>query len=77
MQRQEFAVRSEVKTAESILHAMYVMNPIILRQSDTIGRLAPGVIDDVAFTTINPLENISGLAEYDAVTQVVEPNVPV
>ena len=56
---------------------MYVMNPIILRKGDTIGRLAPGMDGDVVFTTINPLENIAGLANEDSVTQVVKRGVPV
>lgn len=72
MQRQEFAVRSQVQSAEEILHAMYVMNPIILKQTDRIGRLAPGMAGDVVFSSVNPLEDIAGLAADDAVTQVVK-----
>ncbi|XOV82099.1 MAG: amidohydrolase family protein [bacterium] len=77
MQRQEFAVRAEVQSAESILHAMYVMNPIILRRPDRIGRLAPGMAGDVVLTPVNPLQDIAGLAAEDAVTQVVKGGLPV
>ena len=77
MQREEFAVRAKVQSAESILHAMYVMNPIILRKAESIGRLAPGMAGDVVLAQVNPLDDIAGLAKDDAVTQVVKNGVPV
>ena len=77
MQRDEFAIRAEVQTAEAILHAMYVMNPIILKRADSIGRLAAGMNGDVVITPVNPLENIAGLAADDAITQVIKRGVVV
>ncbi|MCB1645845.1 MAG: amidohydrolase family protein [Pseudomonadales bacterium] len=76
LQRAEFAIRAEIQSAESILHAMYVMNPIILKKSDEIGRLKPGMRGDVVITPVNPLENISGLADENAVTQVLKRGQP-
>ena len=49
-----------------------MMNPIILKRADSIGRLAAGMNGDVVITSVNPLENIAGLAANDAVTQVVK-----
>ncbi|MCL4159381.1 UNVERIFIED_CONTAM: hypothetical protein GTU68_010959 [Idotea baltica] len=72
MQRQEFAIRSQVQSAEAILRAMYVMNPILLRKADSIGRLAPGMAGDVVVSKVNPLEDIAGLANDDALTHVVK-----
>ena len=75
-QRDEFAIRAEVQSAEEILHAMYVMNPIILNRADSIGRLAPGMAGDVVITPVNPLENINELASPDAVSQVIKRGQP-
>lgn len=77
MQRQEFAVRAEVQSAESILHAMYVMNPVILRKADSIGRLSPNMLGDVVLTSVNPLNDVSGLAKDDAIMQVIKRGIPV
>jgi len=77
MQKDEFAIRAEVQSAEAILHAMYVMNPLILGKQDQIGRLAPGMKGDVVLSTVNPLENIAALASDDAITQVVQDGAPV
>lgn len=76
MQRDEFAVRSAVQRAESILHAMYVMNPIILRKEGEIGRLAPGMLGNAVLTPVNPLEDIAGLAAPGAITRVLKRGVP-
>ncbi len=77
MQREEFAIRAQVQSAEAILHAMYIMNPIILNKVDEIGRLAPGMRGDVVLSSVNPLENIAGLADDNAVTQVIQRGQPV
>lgn len=77
MQRGEFAIRAQVQSAEAILHAMYIMNPIILNKVDEIGHLAPGMRGDVVLSLVNPLENIAGLAEDSAVTQVIQRGTPV
>jgi imidazolonepropionase-like amidohydrolase len=76
MQRQEFAIRAQIQTAEAILHAMYVVNPTILNKSDEIGRLSPGMAGNVVITPVNPLDNIAGLAEPDAVTTVIQRGKP-
>lgn len=72
LQRHEFAIRAQVQSAESILNAMYVVNPQILKKADQIGRLEPGMQGDVVLTNINPLEDIAGLANDEAVTQVIK-----
>jgi imidazolonepropionase-like amidohydrolase len=56
---------------------MYVMNPIILKRPDSIGRLAPGMNGDVVITPINALQDIAALADDDAITQVIKRGVPV
>ena len=76
MQRHEFAIRAEIQSAESILKAMYVMNPIILNKSAEIGRLHPGMRGDVVITHVNPLDNIKGLDADDAVSQVLQRGQP-
>ncbi|MCP5182021.1 MAG: amidohydrolase family protein [Pseudomonadales bacterium] len=75
MQREEFALRARVQSAGAILHAMYVVNPVILQRPD-IGRLAPGMQGDAVITTVNPLENIAALANDDAVSTVIQRGVP-
>ncbi|MEQ9452738.1 MAG: amidohydrolase family protein [Pseudomonadales bacterium] len=77
MQRQEFAIRAQVQSAEAILHAMYVMNPMILQKADEIGRLAPGMVGDAVLTPVNPLENISALADDNAISQVIQRGTPI
>jgi len=77
LQREEFAIRAEVQSAESILHAMYVINPRLLRRASDIGRLQPGMYGDVVISPVNPLERIGDLARADAVTQVVKRGVEV
>lgn len=72
LQRHEFAIRAEVQSAESILNAMYVVNPMILKRADQIGRLEPSMQGDVVLTTVNPLDDIASLANDDAVTQVIK-----
>ena len=77
LQRHEFAIRAEVQSAESILHAMYVMNPIILNRANEIGRLTPGMRGDVVLTPVDPLADIAGLARDHAVTRVIQAGTPV
>jgi imidazolonepropionase-like amidohydrolase len=77
LQRHEFAIRAEVQSAESILHAMYVMNPIILNRADKIGRLSPGMQGDVVLSSVDPLADIAGLAQDDVVTEVIQAGVAV
>jgi len=72
MQREEFAIRAQVQSAESILRAMYVINPRILGRADTIGHLGPGMYGDVVISRVNPLDDIGGLARPDAVTRVIK-----
>lgn len=72
LERQEFAIRAEVQSAQSILKSMYVMNPIILKRQDQIGKLDVGMQGDVVLTNVNPLENIAGLANDDAVVHVLQ-----
>ena len=76
MQRGEFAIRAKIQTAEAILHAMYIMNPIILNKSREIGRLSAGMQGDAVISPVNPLESIRDLAAPDAVTQVLKQGSP-
>lgn len=76
MQREEFAIRASVQSAEAILHAMYVVNPIILKRPE-IGRLSSGMYGDAVITPVNPLENIAALANADAVSRVIQRGVPI
>ncbi|MCE7999605.1 MAG: amidohydrolase family protein [Rhodobiaceae bacterium] len=70
-QAREFAIRAEVETGEEILHAMYNVNPSLCHLEGKIGTLATGAFADIVLTDVNPLENISALAEPDALSHVI------
>ena len=72
MQAQEFAIRAQVQSASDILHAMYVVNPAILRKQDQIGALKTGMKGHVVITKVNPLTDITLLADSKrSVDQVI------
>jgi len=77
LQREEFAIRAQVQSAQSILRAMYIVNPVLLGRANDIGRLQPGMLGDVVISPVNPLERIGDLARGDAVSQVIKRGVPV
>ncbi len=70
-QAREFAIRAEVETGKDILKAMYHVNPTLCHLNGKIGTLQIGAAADIVLTEINPLEDISALAEPDAVSHVI------
>lgn len=70
-QAREFAIRAEVETGKEILHAMYKVNPSLCHLEGKIGTLAAGAFADIVLTDVNPLENISALAEPEALSHVI------
>jgi imidazolonepropionase-like amidohydrolase len=61
-QNREFAIRAEVLSPLEILHSMYVVGPRLLKREGEVGVLAPGAMQDVVVTNVNPLEDIAALA---------------
>ncbi len=62
-QNQEFAIRAEAQSARDILRSMYVVNPPLLKMEGEIGTLAPGAYGDVVIANVNPLDDITALAD--------------
>ncbi len=73
MQALEFKLRAEVQTAAEILNSMYVVNPRLLGLSDQIGVIAPGYAADLVVSAVNPLADITALADTSlSVGQVIQ-----
>ncbi len=71
-QRREFALRAQVETAAEILHALYVVNADLCGGTGRLGVVAPGAASDLVVSRINPLDNIAGLADDDALSAVIK-----
>jgi len=65
-QPREFAIRARAESAREILHAMYVVNPRLLRMEGRIGTLTPGAFADVVIARVDPTEDIAALASPQA-----------
>lgn len=61
-QNQEFAIRAEVQSAESILRSVYQVNPRLCRREGQVGVIAPGASADLLLSSVNPLDDIAALA---------------
>ncbi len=70
-QNREFAIRAELEPATDILRSMYQVNAKLCGLEGEIGVLTPGASADVVITSVNPLENLAGLADQDALSAVV------
>ncbi len=70
-QAREFAIRAEVEPARDILHAMYNTNAKLCHLEGKIGTLAVGAYADILLTELNPLDDISALAEPNALSHVI------
>jgi len=70
-QPREFAIRADLEPAADVLHSMYRVNARLCGLEGEIGVLAPGASADVVVTDVDPLANLAGLAEPDAVVAVV------
>lgn len=58
-QATEFTIRREVQPAIEILRSATSVNAAIMRQEDSIGRIAPGLLADLIVVNGNPLEDVS------------------
>ena len=70
-QAREFAIRAEVESGKEILRAMYKVNPTLCHLEGKVGTLEVGAFADIVLTNVNPLENISALAEPEALSHVI------
>ncbi len=73
-QNREFAIRAELEPAVDVLASMYQVNARLCGLEGRIGRLAPGSAADVVISEVNPLANLSGLADADASIAAVVAN---
>ena len=62
-QNEEIAIRAEVQSAKEILHAMYVVNPRLLRMEGEIGVIRPGAWGDLVLVRDNPLDDVRVLSQ--------------
>lgn len=74
MQNQEFAIRASLEPAVDVLRSMYVTNAKLCKLPGEIGVLKPGAYADAVVSTVNPLENLAGLADPDAVLTAIVQN---
>ena len=65
-QNREFAIRAELEPAVDVLRSMYVVNAGLCGLGGRIGRLAPGCAADVVVSDVDPLADLSALADADA-----------
>lgn len=76
MQNEEMAIRSEVQSASDILRSMWVVNAQLCRLEGKIGTVSAGAFGDVVVSSVNPLEDIRGFANYEqSLTHVVKSGV--
>jgi len=71
-QRREFAIRAEVETAKQILHSLYLVNAQLCRGGGRLGTVIAGAAGDLVVSRSNPLEDIAGLANDNALSAVVK-----
>ena len=70
-QPREFAIRADLEPAGDVLRSMYHVNARLCGLEGVIGVLAPGSAADVVISDVDPLTNLAGLAEADAVAAVL------
>lgn len=70
-QNREFAIRAELEPAVDVLRSMYLTNARLCHLEGQIGVVRPGASADVVVSEVNPLDNLSALADPDAVLHTV------
>ncbi|MFW2334462.1 amidohydrolase family protein [Ilumatobacter sp.] len=70
-QPREFAIRADLEPAADVLRSMYHVNARLCALEGVVGVLAPGSAADVVVSDVDPLANLSGLAEPDTVVAVI------
>lgn len=70
-QNREFEIRADLEPARDVLNAMYRVNPRLCGLEHEIGRIAPGACADLLLTDVDPLENLSGLADPERALDVI------
>jgi len=72
LQSNEFLIRSQVLSAQSILQSATTTAAEVLRMENQLGRLIPGAIADVLLVKGNPLSSIGCLAEMGTIRLVMK-----
>ncbi|KZF20283.1 amidohydrolase [Xylona heveae TC161] len=58
LQTHEFALRSQVLSADALLKSATVTPAKMMKQEEKLGQIAPGFVADILILNANPLENI-------------------
>ncbi len=70
-QPREFAIRADLEPSADVLRSMYHTNARLCGLEGVVGVLRPGSAADVVVSDVDPLANLAGLAEPDALAAVV------
>jgi imidazolonepropionase-like amidohydrolase len=70
-QTRELVIRAEVQPAGDVLRAMWGVNPTLCHLDGRIGVVAPGAFGDLVVSTIDPLTDMVGFADYQRAHSLV------
>jgi imidazolonepropionase-like amidohydrolase len=70
-QTRELLIRAEVQPAVDVLRAMWGVNPTLCHLDGRIGVVAPGAFGDLVVSTIDPLTDMVGFADYQRAHSLV------
>jgi len=62
-QNREFSIRAELEPSRDVLRSMYRTNARLCLAEDEIGRIVPGAYADLLLSDVDPIEELSALAE--------------
>lgn len=73
MQNQELAIRSQVLSADEILRSMWLTNAKLCGLDGRVGVVSPGAYGDIVVSSIDPVADLTGFADYErSIKQVVQ-----